>query len=380
MQARTRLLRQCRAARSSDPQLSRRRTGPPGRASGGEIPPAGSAARQVRTTRFRPEGARDRRRRRCRARAIAASTARAQREESLLVTRERPARDIREVSAVGAQLQASSSEPGHRGRLDPASPAASRCHLRPPEPTQRDRRQDARQFRPLDGDAVPLQNQPGVERQDLGRRPGSTAGSHLGTVVQAAQDAGLAQVGGQDEAAGRQVRDATVDWNSRVGFPGPVGSMSRGLAQEVILAELSAGSDVGKPSRHSSARWQATWRPWPKSRNGGTSVRQRSTASVQRATNGQPGAAATGKITVGAARRERSRRARAGSTSGTESIRRRVYGCNGAPEERLARARFHDAAAIHDENALGQARDDGQVVADEEACQVRDRAGCARSG
>ena len=108
---------------------------------------------------------------------------------------------------MGTQCKPARASPGTEvGWIQQARSIA--CHLRSPEPTQRDRRQDARQFRPLDGDAVPLQNQPGVERQDLRRRPGSTAGSHLGTVVQAAQDAGLAQVGGQDESAGRQVRDA----------------------------------------------------------------------------------------------------------------------------------------------------------------------------
>ncbi len=122
-----------------------RRRNPASRIGG---PSAGNAAASTRRRARSPASQAPRSR-------SSASIDRAQREERLLVPRERPARDVLEVPAVGAKRQPARASPGTEiGGIQQAGSIAR--DLRPPEPTQRDRRQDARQFRPLDGGAAAI--------------------------------------------------------------------------------------------------------------------------------------------------------------------------------------------------------------------------------
>jgi hypothetical protein len=81
--------------------------------------------------------------------------------------------------------------------------------LPPPEPAQGDGRQDAGHRRSVRGCILPLEPKPGIDRQYLRRWPDLASRRYLGTVVQASQDAGLAQVARQQQAPGLQMGDTS---------------------------------------------------------------------------------------------------------------------------------------------------------------------------
>ncbi len=130
-------------------------------------------------------------------------------EKGLLIARQRPTGEPRQIPAVGPQPQPARASPLPRDRPDPGA----RAHPVPPARHQSQCKATAGRMPGSDGPVrrrfLPLQREPGVERQHLRGRPDQASGGDLRAIVQAAQDAGLAQVPRQQQAAGLEMGDAT---------------------------------------------------------------------------------------------------------------------------------------------------------------------------
>ncbi len=129
--------------------------------------------------------------------------------EGLLVTRQRPARQLLDAAAMRQQAQPARARARTElagiqqpGRILDGEPA--------PQPAQGDRLQRLRQFIALGAGVAPLLVEPGVQRQHLRGRPGTQALGQLRTIVQAAQDACLAQVRRQQQSARFEMGKAAV--------------------------------------------------------------------------------------------------------------------------------------------------------------------------
>ncbi len=127
-------------------------------------------------------------------------------EKGLLVASQGPARKLRQVAAVGAQPQPARARPLPQvARIKEARRVP--CRLAP-EPMQGRGRQDAGQRGPVGRGLLPLLQKPGIERQHLGRWPDLASRGDLRAIVQPAQDASLAQVARQQQAASLEMGDA----------------------------------------------------------------------------------------------------------------------------------------------------------------------------